>query len=255
MASSHPSAPLTSASTAASTSASGTPVAGAPLSLVGFGIVLGSAALFGMLGPLSRFAYAAGMEPAAFVAWRAAFGFLIVAAVMAVRARGGTRLINPLVLPRADRLGLVVVALPDAGATRVVVLNARRANPTVPILARVAREEYDEPPRAPRDREKDRARQERRQRQCDPQPGRSRRIEQTERDDEWREQRRIVEQPEAARALEAHVVQRPTVQQTLRGRVVGEEVIAEGVTGDRERRTDERHERDGSHDRQGGPDK
>lgn len=36
---------------------------------------------------------------------------------------------------------LVVVALPDAGATRVMVLNARRANPTVPILARVSREE------------------------------------------------------------------------------------------------------------------
>lgn len=44
----------------------------------------------------------------------------------------------------AERARLVVVALPDAGATRVVVLNARRANPTVPILARVAREEYDE---------------------------------------------------------------------------------------------------------------
>ena len=45
----------------------------------------------------------------------------------------------------ADRARLIVVALPDAGATRVVVLNARRANPTVPILARVAREEYEEP--------------------------------------------------------------------------------------------------------------
>ena len=44
----------------------------------------------------------------------------------------------------AERARLVVVALPDAGATRAVVLNARRANPTAPILARVAREEYDE---------------------------------------------------------------------------------------------------------------
>ena len=48
----------------------------------------------------------------------------------------------------AERARLVVVALPDAGATRAVVLNARRANPTAPILARVAREEYDEPVRA-----------------------------------------------------------------------------------------------------------
>jgi Trk K+ transport system NAD-binding subunit len=35
----------------------------------------------------------------------------------------------------------VVVALPDAGATRVVVANARRANPTVPILVRAPRPE------------------------------------------------------------------------------------------------------------------
>ena len=40
----------------------------------GFFIVLGAATLFGMLGPLSRFAYDAGMEPAAFVAWRALIG-------------------------------------------------------------------------------------------------------------------------------------------------------------------------------------
>ena len=33
--------------------------------LVGFGIVIGAAALFGTLGPLSRFAYDAGMEPLA----------------------------------------------------------------------------------------------------------------------------------------------------------------------------------------------
>jgi len=34
---------------------------------------------------------------------------------------------------------LIIVALPDAGATRAVVRNARRANANVPILARVAR--------------------------------------------------------------------------------------------------------------------
>lgn len=79
--------------------------------LIGSLAVVIAASGFGLLGPLARFAYDAGFEPLSFVAWRAAFGFLIVAAVMAVRARGGTRLINPLVLPRADRLGLVVVAL------------------------------------------------------------------------------------------------------------------------------------------------
>ncbi len=42
-----------------------------------------------------------------------------------------------------ERAKLVVVALPDVGGTRAVVRNARRANATVPILARVAREEED----------------------------------------------------------------------------------------------------------------
>ena len=43
-----------------------------------------------------------------------------------------------------ERARLIVVALPDSGATRATVLNARRANPTVPILARIAREEDGE---------------------------------------------------------------------------------------------------------------
>ena len=65
------------------------------MSLTGFGIVLGSAALFGMLGPLSRFAYAAGMEPAAFVAWRAIVGFAALALVIGWRARtGASRLVR-----------------------------------------------------------------------------------------------------------------------------------------------------------------
>ncbi len=40
---------------------------------------------------------------------------------------------------RPERARLIVVALPDSGATRVTVLNARRANATAPILARLVR--------------------------------------------------------------------------------------------------------------------
>lgn len=79
--------------------------------VIGSLAVVIAASGFGLLGPLARFAYDAGFEPLSFVAWRAAFGFLIVAVVMAVRARSGTRLINPLTLPRGDSLGLVVAAL------------------------------------------------------------------------------------------------------------------------------------------------
>jgi CPA2 family monovalent cation:H+ antiporter-2 len=44
---------------------------------------------------------------------------------------------------RPGRARLVVVALPDAGTTRAVVQGAHRANPAVPLLARVAREDQE----------------------------------------------------------------------------------------------------------------
>lgn len=53
--------------------------------IVGVLIVLTAAALFGTLGPLSRFAYDAGMEPLAFVTWRGAGGFLATAVFVAWR--------------------------------------------------------------------------------------------------------------------------------------------------------------------------
>jgi len=61
--------------------------------IVGVAVVLIAASLFGTLGPLSRFAYDAGMEPLAFVAWRGGIGFLATAAFVAWRiGRRGARL-------------------------------------------------------------------------------------------------------------------------------------------------------------------
>lgn len=88
------------------------PATAASLSLVGFGAVLGSAALFGMLGPLSRFAYEAGMEPAAFVAWRAIVGFAAIAVVIGWRARtGASRIIGLRDLSPRARTTLLVAAV------------------------------------------------------------------------------------------------------------------------------------------------
>ncbi len=80
--------------------------------LSGFAIVLGAAALFGMLGPLSRFAYDAGMEPTAFVAWRAGIGLIALALVVAwgVR-RGRMHLIRLADLSTGDRVTLLIAAL------------------------------------------------------------------------------------------------------------------------------------------------
>ena len=85
-------------------------VASAPL--IGFGIVLGAAALFGMLGPLARFAYEAGMEPAAFVAWRALIGLAGVALYVAWRVHSGaTRLVRLTTLPSTARRTLALAAV------------------------------------------------------------------------------------------------------------------------------------------------
>ena len=86
------------------------------LPLRGFAIVIGSAALFGMLGPLSRFAYEAGMEPPAFVAWRAMIGFLGLGAYVGWRvSRGATRLVRLGALPLRARVSLLAAAA--AGTT------------------------------------------------------------------------------------------------------------------------------------------
>ena len=85
------------------------------------GLLFGSLALvlaasgFGLLGPVARLAYETGIEPMAFVAWRALFGLVAIVAIVAFQARRGTPLANPLRQPHGDLLGLVVVAF--AGLT------------------------------------------------------------------------------------------------------------------------------------------
>jgi drug/metabolite transporter (DMT)-like permease len=70
-----------------------------------------SASGFGLLGPVARLAYEAGFEPMAFVGWRGAFGLLAILAFIAVQARRGVPIVNPLRLPRRDRVGLAVIAV------------------------------------------------------------------------------------------------------------------------------------------------
>lgn len=83
--------------------------------LLGSLVVIAAASGFGMLGPLARFAYEAGFEPLSFVAWRALFGFLIVALVVMIRAAAGVPVVNPLRLGLGDGLSLLVVGLAGLG--------------------------------------------------------------------------------------------------------------------------------------------
>jgi drug/metabolite transporter (DMT)-like permease len=79
--------------------------------LVGSLIVIGAASGFGLLGPLARFAYDAGLEPLSFVAWRAAFGALVVGLFAIWRARRGRPTVLPWRLPgsEAAALGVAIV--------------------------------------------------------------------------------------------------------------------------------------------------
>jgi drug/metabolite transporter (DMT)-like permease len=81
------------------------------LPLAGVLIVIGSAALFGMLGVLSRSAYDAGMEPTAFVAWRAIIGSLALGTYLLWRVRrGATSMVSFGSLSTRARLALLTAA-------------------------------------------------------------------------------------------------------------------------------------------------
>ena len=80
--------------------------------IVGVLIVLTAASLFGTLGPLSRFAYDAGMEPLAFVGWRGAIGLLATAGFVWWRiAHRGRRLTRLADLDGRARASLAVAAV------------------------------------------------------------------------------------------------------------------------------------------------
>jgi DME family drug/metabolite transporter len=83
--------------------------------LIGTLAVVVAACGFGMLGPLARFAYDAGFAPLSFVAWRALFGFVVVAGIVAIGARRGRPIVSPLRIPRRDAVGLAVVAIAAFG--------------------------------------------------------------------------------------------------------------------------------------------
>lgn len=68
-----------------------------------------------MLGSVARLAYDAGFAPMAFVAWRAAIGFLAISAIVVVRARRGSPLADPRGLPRRDLAGLGLIAIAGLG--------------------------------------------------------------------------------------------------------------------------------------------
>jgi drug/metabolite transporter (DMT)-like permease len=79
--------------------------------LLGSLTVVAAASGFGLLGPLARFAYDTGLEPLPFVAWRAAFGTLIVAVFAAWRISRGSAVVVPWRLPASARAAFAVACV------------------------------------------------------------------------------------------------------------------------------------------------
>lgn len=82
----------------------------------GAALVALAAVCFATLGPLTRFAGEAGVEPLVLITWRAAVGALLVAAfLLAVRAATGRRASVPLAsIPRRDRGYMLAAVLAGA---------------------------------------------------------------------------------------------------------------------------------------------
>jgi drug/metabolite transporter (DMT)-like permease len=79
--------------------------------LLGTFAVLSAAACFGTLGPLSRFAYDAGLTPLGFATWRAGLGALVIVCLVAARTLRGRPLVGLGGLSRRARASLLVAVL------------------------------------------------------------------------------------------------------------------------------------------------
>jgi drug/metabolite transporter (DMT)-like permease len=97
-------------------------------------LVIAAASLFGLLGVTSRFAYDAGLQPFAFVAWRAAVGAIGIAFVIAV-ARGPTRGLAPLRSARGPaRRSLLLAVFLAAGVNLSMFLAFDRTTIALALL-------------------------------------------------------------------------------------------------------------------------
>jgi drug/metabolite transporter (DMT)-like permease len=103
--------------------------------LIGSLVLLLAATGFGLLGPLAKIAYDAGVDPLGFVAWRAAFGVAVIVTVIAVRARRGVRIVDPRRLPRRDQLGLIAVAASAIGVNVATFLSFALTTVAIALLA------------------------------------------------------------------------------------------------------------------------
>jgi drug/metabolite transporter (DMT)-like permease len=108
-----------------------------PAGGTGFGatLVVTAAICFGTLGPVSRFAFDAGVSELTLVTWRAVIGAMLVIAIAFVLARMGQVVARPLrEIPRRDRLMNVVAGLANALLNLTVFLALSRISVALTLL-------------------------------------------------------------------------------------------------------------------------
>ncbi|HEX3220736.1 MAG TPA: DMT family transporter [Candidatus Limnocylindria bacterium] len=104
--------------------------------LVGVAMVLGAAASFGTLGPLSEFAHRGGVSSLTFAAWRVALGAVCVAGVL-LAARAAGRPVGLVPLGRVtgnDRLWVAAAAIVNAFLNLAVFLAFERVGIVLSLL-------------------------------------------------------------------------------------------------------------------------
>jgi drug/metabolite transporter (DMT)-like permease len=77
-------------------------------------LIVVAAFSFGTLGPVSRFAYDAGVTALGFVAWRALIGAVVLGLLLLVLRQRGARLVDLRRLPRREAAGLLTAAIATA---------------------------------------------------------------------------------------------------------------------------------------------
>jgi drug/metabolite transporter (DMT)-like permease len=103
-------------------------------SLLGSVIVIAAATLFGALGVTSRFAYDAGLQPFAFVAWRAGVGALGIALVVAATRHPGPGWASLGSASPEGRRALLVAVFLAAGVNLSVFLSFERTTIALALL-------------------------------------------------------------------------------------------------------------------------
>jgi len=108
-----------------------------PAGGTGFGatLVVTAAICFGTLGPVSRFAFEAGVSELTLVTWRAVIGAMLVIAIAFVLARVGQVVARPLrEIPQRDRLMNIVAGLANALLNLTVFLALSRISVALTLL-------------------------------------------------------------------------------------------------------------------------